>query len=122
MFYIKTKTRFSRDPEDIFKEYSQLKREVETLLIRTPVFVGNSMWGFKSIQRKKAFSAPIEDKDWLEKYQNREIYLEPGDAISAIVEYIIYKEKGDKYFRFKDHKILDVERPIKNTELHQILI
>lgn len=122
VFYINTKTRFSRDPEEIFKEYSQLKREVETLLIKTPVFVGNSMWGFKSMQRNKAFSAPIEDKDWLDKYQNREIYLEPGDAISAIVEYVIYKEKGDKYCRFKDHKILGVERPIKNKELKQILI
>lgn len=121
VIYINTKTRFSRDPGDIFKEHFELKREKETLLIKTPVFVGNSMWGFKSIQRKKAFSAPIEDKDWLEKYQNREVYLEPGDAISAIVEYVIYKEKGAKYYGFKDHKILDVGRPIKNEELQHIL-
>ena len=121
VFYINTKTRFAKDPEDIFKEHFELKREKETLLIKTPVFVGNSMWGFKSVQRKKTFLAPIEDKDWLEKYQNREIYLEPGDAISAIVEYILYKEKGAKYFSFKDHKILDVCRPIKNEELQHIL-
>ena len=119
--YINTKARFSRDPEDIFKEYFDVKREQEILLIKTPVFVGNSMWGFKSIQRKKAFLAPIEDKDWLEKYQNREIYLEPGDAILAIVEYAMYKEKGAKYYGFKDHKILDVGRPIKNEELQYIL-
>ena len=121
VLYINTKTRFSRDPEDIFKEHFELKRKEETLLIKTPVFVGDSMWGFKSIQRKKSFSAAIDDKVWLEKYQNREIHLEPGDAISAIVEYVIYKEKGAKYYGFKDHKILDVVRPIKNEELQHIL-
>lgn len=119
--YINTKTRFSRGSEDIFKEYTEIRRVEEVLLIKTPVFVGNSMWGFKSMQRKKAFLAPIDDKVWLEKYQNREIYLEPGDAISAIVEYVVYKDKGDKYYSFKDHKVIDVCRSIKNEELQLIL-
>lgn len=119
--YINTKARFTRDPEEIFKEYFELKREVETLLIKRPVFVGSSMWDFKSIQRKKAFSAPIEDKSWLERYQNREVHLEPGDAISATVEYVMYKERGAKYFGFKDHRILKVGRKIKNKELQHLL-
>lgn len=118
---LNTKTKFSRDPKDIFKEYSEKKREVETLLIRTPVFVGNSMWGFKSIQRKKAFSAPINDKEWLEKYQNRQIQLEPGDAISATVEYVMYKEKGAKFYEFKDHKVIKVKRPVRNKELQNTI-
>jgi len=119
--YINTKARFTKDPEEIFKEHFELKREVETLLIKRPVFVGKSMWDFRSIQRKKAFSAPIEDKNWLDRYQNREIHLEPGDAISATVEYVLYKEKGAKYFGFKDHKVLEVGRKIKNEELQHLL-
>lgn len=119
--YINTNARFTRDPEEIFKECLELKREVETLLIKRPVFVGSSMWDFKSIQRKKAFSASIEDKIWLERYQNREVHLEPGDAISATVEYVMYKERGAKYFGFKDHKILKVGRKIKNKELQHLL-
>lgn len=94
---------------------------METLLIKRPVFVGSSMWDFKSIQRRKTFSAPIEDKDWLERYQSRQVHLEPGDAISAIVEYVLYKEKGAKHFSFKDHKVLDVGRKIKSEELQHLL-
>lgn len=121
IFYINKNARFTKDPEDIFKEHFEIKCEEEILLIKTPIFVGDSMWGFKSLNRKKAFSAPIKDKNWLEKYQNREVHLEPGDAISAIVEYVIYKEKGARNFNFKDHKIRYVVRPIKNEELQYLL-
>mgnify|MGYP000328676250 FL=1 len=121
VFSINTRTRFTKDPEDIFKEHIERKREVETLLVKKSVFVGSSMWEFKSIQRKKAFNAPIEDKAWLKKYQNRDIHLEPGDAISAMVEFVIYKEKGAKNYSFKDHKILDVALSIKNNELQHTL-
>ncbi|WP_144981073.1 hypothetical protein [Halomonas sp. C22] len=121
VYYINTKTRFAREPEDLFKEHFEVKRTTEILLVRKPVFVGYSMWDFKSIQRKKIFSAPIEDKNWLERYQNREIHLEPGDAINAFVEFSMYKEKGAKYFSYKDHKVLTVGHPIKNDELQQML-
>jgi len=121
VFSLNTRARFTRDPEDIFKEHIERKREIETLVIKKSVFVGSSMWEFKSLQRKKAFNAPIKDKAWLKKYQNREIHLEPGDAISAMVEFVIYKEKGAKNYSFKDHKILDVALSINNNELQHTL-
>jgi len=121
VYYINTKTRFTRDPEDIYKEHFEIQRKEEVLQIRKSAFVGASMWEFKSVQRNKTFSAPIDDKVWLERYQNREIHLEPGDAISALVEYAMYKQKGAKNYCFKDHKILTVGRPIKNEELQHLL-
>jgi len=121
VYYINTKTRFTRDPEDIYKEYFEIQRKEEILQIRKSAFVGSSMWEFRSIQRNKTFPAPIEDKVWLERYQNREIHLEPGDAISGLVEFSMYKQKGAKNYCFKDHKILNVGRPIKNEELQQML-
>lgn len=121
VFYINTGTRFSRTPEDLFQEHFEIQRKTETLLVRKPVFVGNSMWDFKSIQRKKTFSASIDDESWLERYQNREVHLEPGDAITAFVEFAMYKDKGEKYYCYKDHKVITVGRPIKNDELQQIL-
>jgi len=121
VFNLNTRTKFTKDPEDIFKEHTERKREVETLLIKKSVFVGSSMWEFKSIQRKKSFNAPLADKAWLKKYQNREIHLEPGDAISAMVEFVIYKEKGAKNYSYKDHKILEVELSINNNELQHSL-
>lgn len=121
VFNLNTKVRFTKDPEDIFKEHIERKSEVETLLIKKPVFVGSAMWEFKSIQRKKVFNAPIEDKAWLKKYQNRDLHLEPGDAISARVEFVMFKEKGAKNFSFKDHKVLEVELSINNNELQHTL-
>lgn len=80
------------------------------------------MWDFKSIERKKSFSALIADGQWLERFQNRELaHIDPGDAIIALVSYEAHKAKGSKHFSFSNHKILHVERPIKSDELQAIL-
>lgn len=121
VIFLNTRTFFSKGSEEIFEEASHVKRHEEILLIKRPTFVGNSMWDFKSVQRKKSFSAAIEHEDWLKKYQNRQVHLEPGDAISAIVEYVAYKERGDKFFNYKDHKVVSVQREIKKEELQLIL-
>ena len=121
VFYINAQTRFKREPEDIFQEHSQIRRKQETLIIKRPVFVGEAMWDLKSIQRKKSFSAVIEDKEWLEKYQNREIHLEPGYAITAIVEYEEYKAKGSKSFGYRNHRVLELGRIVKHEEVQQLL-
>ena len=115
--YLNTKTRFPREPEDLFQKHYEVIRKNETLLIKRPVFFGNSMWDFKSIERKKSFSASIDDSDWLERFQGRSVALNPGDAITAFVEYVVYRAKGEKHFSYKDHKVLEVGRPIQLQEL-----
>ena len=120
--YLNTSTRFRKDPESLFVELSKEVKTTETLLIKKPVFVGEAMWDFKSIERKKSFSASIQDENWLRRFQNRELpHIDPGDAIIALVSYEAIKEKGSKTFYFTNHQILSVDRPIKSDELQNIL-
>ncbi len=80
------------------------------------------MWDFKSIERKKSFSAPIEDEKWLKRFQNRELpHIDPGDGVIALVSYEAKKEKGSRTFNFSNHKIVNIVRPMKSDEIQKIL-
>jgi len=120
--FLNTKVRFDKEPSSLFIEILREVKTTETLLIKKPVFFGDAMWDFKSIERRKSFSAPIIDELWLKRFQNRELaHIDPGDAIIALVSYEAHKAKGAKHFSFSNHKILHVERPIKSDELQAIL-
>ncbi|AFT74730.1 hypothetical protein AMEC673_10180 [Alteromonas macleodii str. 'English Channel 673'] len=121
LVFLNTKVRFDKDPSSLFNEILREVKKTETLLIKKPVFFGDAMWDFKSIERSKSFSAPILDEPWLKRYQNRELaHIDPGDAIIALVSYEAHKAKGAKHFSFSNHKILHVERPIRRDELQSI--
>lgn len=118
LVYLNTKIRFDKDPSSLFYEINKEVKKTETLLIKKPVFFGDAMWDFKSIERCKSFSAPLLDEQWLKRYQNRELpHIDPGDAIIALVSYEAHKEKGAKNFSFSNHKILHVEHHIRSEEL-----
>lgn len=120
LVYLNTKIRFDKDPSSLFIEILREVKTTETLLIKKPVFFGDAMWDFKSIERCKSFSAPLLDEQWLKRYQNRELaHIDPGDAIIALVSYEAHKEKGAKRFSFSNHKILHVERQIRSEELQK---
>lgn len=121
LVFLNTKVRFDKDPNSLFDEILREVKTTETLLIKKPVFFGDAMWDFKSIERRKSFSAPLLDEPWLKRYQNRELtHIDPGDAIIALVSYEAHKAKGAKHFSFSNHKILHVERPIRSDELQSI--
>jgi len=120
---LNTKTRFPLTPEEIFSEIKKSARTRETLLIRRPVFIGKSAWDFKSIERKKSFSAPILHSEWLDKYQRRELgHLDPGDALIAVVSYDVTKQKGDSQLLFSNHQIIKIERMVKSKEIQSSFI
>ncbi len=120
--FLNTKVRFDKEPSSLFIEIIREVKTTETLLIKKPAFFGDAMWDFKSIERRKSFSAPIMDELWLKRFQNRELaHIDPGDAIIALVSYEAHKAKGAKQFSCSNHKILHVERPIKSDELQAIL-
>ncbi len=122
VIYLNTKVRFDKEPSTLFIEILREVKATETLLIKKSVFFGDAMWDFKSIERRKSFSAPITDELWLKRFQNRELaHIDPGDAIIALVSYEAHKAKGSKNFTFSNHKILHVERPMKSDELQAIL-
>lgn len=54
------------------------------LAVKKPDYLGNSKWDFR--HGRKTITAKIEDAAWLEKFQNREIDVRPGDALRCLVQ------------------------------------
>lgn len=69
---------------------SLITREIITntptliLKVKKPDFLGESMWEFRFEDRP--FEAKLADTEWLKKFKEREVVLQPGDAIKAEVE------------------------------------
>lgn len=58
------------------------------LPVKKPDYLGESMWQLRHGQR--TIEAKMEDEDWLRRFQNREIDVRPGDALSSkvAIEYL----------------------------------
>ena len=56
------------------------------LTIRKQDMIGDTMWQFK--HGNINISAPINDKDWIDGYHNREIDIRPGDALRCYAKFI----------------------------------
>jgi hypothetical protein len=54
------------------------------LAVKKPDYLGNSKWELRF--GKKTIQAKIEDKKWLEDFQERKIDVRPGDALRCMVE------------------------------------
>ncbi|XDF80100.1 hypothetical protein AAFX60_017125 [Aliivibrio fischeri] len=120
--YLNTKVRFDKDVDDLFVEHSTTVKRTETLLVKKPEFLGDSQWDFKSVERNTVFSASIEHKEWLSRYQKCELgHLDPGDALIAFISYDACKLKNAKSFTNRNYKVLHVEKVIKGKEV-QFLI
>ncbi|MCF5908145.1 hypothetical protein K3H35_04880 [Aeromonas veronii] len=116
--YLNTKVKFEKEVDELFGTDSVEVKKIETLLVKKPVFLGDSQWDFKSVERNLSFSAPIEHKEWLERYQSCNMgHLDPGDALIAYVGYQAIRLKGSKTYINKLHRVLHVERVVKGKEL-----
>lgn len=116
--YLNTRVKFEKEVDDLFVEDSTKVTKIETLLVKKPVFLGDSQWDFKSVERNVSFSAPIEHKEWLSRYQSCDMgHLDPGDALIAYVGYQAVRLKGSKTYTHKLHRILHIERVVKGKEL-----
>jgi hypothetical protein len=115
---LNTGVRFEKDVDELFEECHTNIKKTETLHIKSPVFLGDSQWDFKSVERNVSFSANFEHVDWLERYQKGDLgHLDPGDALIAFISYDAIRLKGLKSFSYKNYKILHVERVIRGAEL-----
>jgi hypothetical protein len=54
------------------------------LAVKKPDYLGESKWELR--HGKRTVSAKIEDTDWLQRFQNREGDVRPGDALRCVVE------------------------------------
>ena len=53
------------------------------LVVKKPDYLGSSKWDLKHGNR--TISASIEDSEWLDRFQSREIDVRPGDALRCTV-------------------------------------
>jgi hypothetical protein len=120
---LNTRLHFPLTPEELFSEIKKNVKRKETLLIKRPVFIGKSAWDFKSIERRKSFSATILHSEWLKRYQNRELgHIDPGDALIALISYDITKQKGDSQVSFSNHQVINIEKIVRSKDIQQSII
>lgn len=108
--------RFFNISEQVVEELitkETMKSTTEMILrIKKPDYLGYSMWDVS--YNNKIIQVKIMDFEWLHKFQNRKIDIQPGDSILANVETINYY--GYDYSLINEHhtviKVLDV---IKNN-------
>ena len=89
---------------------------IRILKVKKPDFLGNSKWSCK--YKGTSYDAAINDKQWLIKFQNRLVNLQPGDAIKAkvreIVSYGYYGEIVNT-----DYEVLEVIEVLHAQRLTQ---
>jgi len=82
------------------------------LKVKKPDFLGESMWEFK--YENRTIEAKVLDLDWLQKFRERTVTLQPGDAIKALVETEVrYSFEGEVIYSLYKilaiHKVISVE-------------
>lgn len=77
-----------RVPEEAIEELLTAETIQSTapmiLKVKKPDLLGQSMWEFR--HQNRTFLAKVQDTEWLEKFQARQIPIRPGDSIRALVE------------------------------------
>lgn len=68
------------DVESLVTKEEIINEITQTLQVKKPDYLGESMWEFR---HTKNFSAKILDEEWLKKFQNRKVDIRPGDSIKA---------------------------------------
>jgi len=69
-------------------------RSEAILKVKKPDYLGTSKWAFKF--QGHAVDVSITDQEWLEKFQNKLVSVQPGDSIrGTIVQYTSYGHDND---------------------------
>lgn len=81
---------------------------VMILAVKKPDYLGSSRWELR--HGKRPVAAAISDKDWLQRFQNREVDVRPGDALKCeVVVELLYGFDNELISeRFTVVRILDV--------------
>jgi hypothetical protein len=88
----------------------------ETLKVKKPDYLGDSMWELK--YRDRVIPAKITDHDWLLEFQSRNIDVRPGDALSVILQTQINYGFQDEEISVH-YRILKVKEVIPDTSPEQ---
>lgn len=112
---LNTDWRFTGVPKNMFKGKTEPKEHVDLLVITVAVYVGRSVWSFKSLNSEMKFSAKITHAEWLSRYQAGFIQpIGPKDVIEAEIKYDLYTPppgKGQVQIRNAQiERIIDIHR------------
>jgi hypothetical protein len=84
-------------------------KAAETLKVKKPDYLGESMWEFR--YRNRIIYVKIEDHDWLLNFQSRKIDVRPGDALSVVLQTdVSYGFRGEEVA--VHYRVLKVEKVI----------
>ena len=112
-----------RNGEQIFEDVSEDFPSKEIFIIRRPSYVNNLQWDFESTTRKnKKISAKMLDEKWLEKWNNHEKQLWPGDALFVSVRTKRKTNKLKKNNVSYEYEIVKVIKIIPQNEVKQLVM
>ncbi len=106
--------RINAETIDAFTIEENISHEEEMILkVKRPDFLGESKWEFVY---DHAIDVTLADKDWLQRFQNGDEQIFPGDSLRALVQvdvrYGYAHEVVSKDYRIlKVIKVLHLERP-----------
>ncbi len=70
--------------EFLTKEVIKYNAAPMILAVKKPDYLGNSQWDLR--HGRSPIRAKINDADWLQQFQNREVDVRPGDSLRCMVE------------------------------------
>ncbi|HUT17462.1 MAG TPA: hypothetical protein VMW84_04105 [Acidobacteriota bacterium] len=102
--------------EEILTQEISTSETVLLLKVKKPDYLGQSRWLFH--YDGHPIEASIEDKDWLESFQNSDIIVRPGDSLKASLKTEVKKgfDKEDVSVRYYVTKVIDVVVGDKGTQ------
>ena len=107
-----------RIPLESLEELAVSNTETHTvnslyLIVKKPDYLGESMWEFRLGNR--AIRAKLEDKDWLNAFQNRVVDVRPGDALDCTVRVVMMYDHDNELLSER-HFVERVRKVLENRE------
>ena len=105
---IKFNKNFSINNDDISELITDKKFDSTNhmfLRVKKPDYLGDSQWVFK--HGTTPVNASIEHKEWLQKFQNRQIDVRPGDSLECMVKITFYYDHNKELIN-KKHDVIEV--------------
>jgi len=102
--------------EEILTQEITTSETVLFLKVKKPDYLGQSKWLFQ--HEGHPIEASIENKEWLEAFQNREIVVQPGDSLKVRLKTEVKKgyDREDISVRHYVTKVIDVIVGDKGTQ------
>jgi hypothetical protein len=107
----------SEEVEEELLSTTQIQQPTKAILpVKKPDYIGDSQW--ELLLGGKVVRANIMDQSWLDGFHSREIKLNPGDALEAILEITMIEDYTGKVVGYK-YLISKVINVIEQKQLEQ---